>query len=72
MESAEVVSVLENIGYAYKLHLVDGEKVLARCESFGPGYLVPRHNEPGFAQRKVQDNSDRSFGGVLNIFRTNE
>ena len=39
------------------------------CESLGPGYLVPRPDEPGFLQRKVQEKLDFSVGSVLKYFR---
>ena len=38
------------------------------CESLDPGYLVPRRNEPGFVQRKIQEKSDFSIGSVLKYF----
>ena len=37
-----------------------------RCEFLGPGFLVPRRNEPGFLQKIVQEMSD----SVLSIFET--
>ena len=34
---------------------------IQRCESHGPGNLVPRRNEPGFIQRTFQEKSDFSL-----------
>ena len=38
------------------------------CESLGRGCLVPRRNDPGFVQRKVQEKSDFSVGSVLEYY----
>ena len=44
------------------------EHTFSRCESLGPGYLVPRRNEPGFVQRKIQEKLHFSAGSVLKYF----
>ena len=39
--------------YNFALYLTNFTYALVSCESLGPGYLVPRRNEPVFVQRKV-------------------
>ena len=49
----------------------DVQDVICWCESLGAGYLVPRRYEPGFVQRKGQENRIFPSGVFKSIFEIN-